>query len=155
MFGIVLIFGCSQQTDELTLNEKEDIENEIRNIMGQIIEAVRIHDIDKMFQYCLKNENYMYAANGTISKGFDENYKIASSIHSDPNNQSFYVSYDELIIRVINRNTAMVIGDGYFNDFPAEVGTKSIKLVITFLFEKIDGSWQLTVGHESTPDNLF
>jgi hypothetical protein len=150
-----LFFCCSQQTDDLTLNEKEAIENEIRNIMSQIVEAVRVHDVDKMFQYCLKNGTYIYAANGTISKSFDENYKIATTIHSDPKNQSFYVRYDELIIKVINRNSVMVVGDGYFYDFPAEAGTKSIKLVITFLFEKIDGSWLLTVGHESTHDILF
>jgi ketosteroid isomerase-like protein len=152
MFSMSLFFGCRQQAGELTEAEKTLIEQEIRNIMNQTLEAIKIHDVDKIMEHCLKNEDYLYSANGFLTKGFDENYKIASTIHSDPDNQSFFVNYEDLIIKVINRDCVMVVGDGYFKNIQDEDGSKSIRLAITFLFEKIDGQWLLTVGHESTPE---
>ena len=90
-----------------------------------------------------------------MTNGWDANYEICTSIHTNPKYQSYTVDYDEINIRVLNRDAVMLTGKGYFNNFPTEEGPKSIKLVVTFLMEKIDGNWVVTVGHESTQEDLL
>ena len=154
LLSVLTLFGCQKSTQDLTDTEKNEVEESIRQIMNDLDKTVEDHDFEKMMEYSWNDKDYIYVGNGTITKGWKNNYDVASTIHSNPKHQSFNVSYDELIVKVLSRDMAMVIGDGYFNNFPTDEGTKSLKMAVTFLFERIEGKWLLTVGHESTDEAI-
>ena len=64
-------------------------------------------------------------------------------------------SFHETIIKVINRDAVLLVGRGYFHNILTEEGVNSVDIVITFLLEKIDDKWVITVGHESYPEALL
>lgn len=152
---IITFWGCQNTTNELSESEKDSITKEVRSEFDKAIAAANNHDADAMMQIHWNSEDYMYVGHGTITKGWESVLKGANSMHSNPKYQSFTVDLDEVIIRVINRETAMITAEGYFNNFPTEEGPRSIKLALTFLMQKIDGNWVVTLGHESTPEGLF
>jgi hypothetical protein len=154
LLSMLLIFGCSQQNKELTEDEKTKIEQEISSIMDEINVGINAHDVDRFSSFWLKSEDLIYARDGHATRGFHDLYQIASDVHSNPKFQTFKISYDDMIIRVLGRDMVMVTGDCYLNDFPSEDCPKSLKLATTFLFENINGSWLMTIGHESTPDKF-
>jgi len=148
-------WGCQNSTNELSESEKDSIKKEVRHEFDKGITAASNHNADAVMQIHWNSEDYMYVGNGTITKGWDSMLKAFSSVHSNPKYQSFTVDLDEVIIRVIDREAAMVTAGGYFNNFPTEEGPKSIKLALTCLMQKIDGNWVVTNGHESTQEVLF
>jgi hypothetical protein len=150
MLSILLFFGCSQQSDTLTEDEKTKIEQEINSIMDQINEGMNTHDVDRIVANWLKTEDFIYVGNGHVI-AYDDLYKNLSQVHSNPRFQTTKISYDNMIIKVLSRDQVMVIGDCYLNDFPSGDGLKPLKFAITFLFENINDTWQMTIGHESTP----
>ena len=152
---LIILWGCQSSPTELSESEKDSIINEVGIQFERAMEAASDHDVDAMMQFEWNSQDYLYAGNGTITKGWESMLKGVNSIHSNPKYQSFTVVIDEFIIRVIDREAAMVTASGYFNNFPTEEGPKSINLIVTSLMEKIDGTWVITVGHESTQEDLF
>jgi len=155
ILAFITLYGCQQNKQELTEQERIEIEENVRNVMNDLIKAVNEHDVDKFMGYCWNNQDYYYAGNGTIFKGWKDNYNSAITIHSDPKYKSFTVNYSEIIVNVISKDVAKVIGIGMFKNFPTTDGETNIDLAITFLFERIDGKWLLTFGHESTYEQIF
>ncbi len=151
---IITFWGCQNTTNELSESEKDSIIEEVRIEFEKAISAATNHDADEMTSYWWDNEDFLYASNGSLIKGWEPGYEVANSIHSNPKYQSFSVDLDEVLISVINEGSAMVSAVGYFNNYPSEEGPRSIKLALTFLMQKIDGNWVITVGHESTPEDL-
>ncbi len=49
----------------------------------------------------------------------------------------------------------MLVGKGYFHNILTENGIKSVDLVITFLMEKINDEWVITIGHESSSEAIL
>jgi uncharacterized protein (TIGR02246 family) len=152
---LISFWGCQNTTNELNESEKDSITKEVRSEFDKAIAAASNHDADAMMQIHWNSTDYMYVGHGAITKGWESMLKGANSIHSNPKYQSFTVDLDEVIIRVINREAAMVTAGGYFNNFPTEEGPRSIKLALTCLMQKIDGNWVVTNGHESTQEALF
>ena len=152
---LISFWGCQNTTNELSDSEKDSITKEVRSEFDKAIAAANNHDADGIMQIQWNSPDYVYAGNGMITKGWESAHKAFSSVHSNPKYQSFTVDLDDVIIHVINREAAMVIAEGYFNNFPTNDGPKSIKLVFTALMERIDGKWVVTVGHESTPENMW
>lgn len=152
---IITFWGCQNTTNELSESEKDSITKEVRSEFDKVLAAANNHDADAMMQISWNSPDYMYVGNGTITKGWESVQKDANSIHSNPKYQSFTVDLDEVSIRVIDREAAMITAGGYFNNFPTEEGPRSIKLALTFLMQKINGNWVVTNGHESTPEDLF
>jgi uncharacterized protein (TIGR02246 family) len=74
---------------------------------------------------------------------------VVKSVHSNPKNQGFRLKFEETYVKVINQDCALVTGKGKFIDFPTEEGPVNKNLTVTFLFEKTDGKWLVTAGHES------
>ena len=152
---MLVVFGCSNNQTELTDSEKENIKAEVMDVFSNVTEEVNNHDYEKMMQYCWNDPNYIYVANGTLVKSWDSNYESASDIHSDPENQSFTVDYDEIIIKVLKRDAVLLVGNGSFHNINTDEGIKSVSLVVTFLMEKINNEWLITIGHESTYEKLL
>jgi hypothetical protein len=151
---LVSFWGCQNSANELSESEKDSIIMEVRSEFDKIITAANNHDADAMMQIHWNSQDYLYAGNGTITKGWESMLKVANSIHSNPKYQTYTVDLDEVIISVIEREAAMVTAVGYFNNFPTEEGPKSITFIETCLMQKIDGNWVVTVGHESTQEDL-
>jgi hypothetical protein len=155
LFIIALSWGCQNSPTPLSDAEKEDIKQEVKAAFEQTTAAVNIHDADKIMQACWNNEEYFYAANGTLMEGWKANHDAALSIHSNPKNQSFTLDYDAIIVKVLNQDAAMLVAKGAFNHILTEDGTESVDLVVTFLMEKIDNKWLITIGHESTGKSIL
>ena len=151
----IIFCGCQTAPAPLSESEKEEIIKEVRAAFDKTTLAVNTHDADQILDFCWNDNDYLYAADGTLDKGWDANYKAASSIHSNPNNQSFTIHYDEIIIKVLKRDAVMLVGKGAFNDILTEAGPKSVGMVVTFLIEKIDEKWVVTIGHESAAETLL
>jgi uncharacterized protein (TIGR02246 family) len=146
--------GCQNSTKELSEAEKDSIIKEVRSVSDKITTAANNHDADAMMQNSWNSPDYLYAVNGVLIRGWDSMLKVVDSIHSNPMNQTFTVDVDEKIVKVIDRDAAMVITVGYLNNFPTQEGPKSIKFVVTTLMQKIDGNWVVTVNHESQPEDM-
>lgn len=157
--SIILIalsfWGCQNSSAPLTESEEEAIKKEVREAFDAITPSVNMHDADKIMQACWKHEDYLYLANGSLVKGWEANLKEGTIIHSNPENQSFTVDYDEILITVLSRDAAMLVGNGAFHNIRTVDGIKSINLVVSFLMEKIDDEWLITIGHESTQESIL
>ena len=151
----LLFWGCESKSAQLSEAEKEEIKKEVINTSNATTLDVNAHDADKIMQACWNDKDYVYVANGVITKGWEENLKGSTIIHSNPKNQSYSVSFDEINIKVLSREAVMLVGKGAFHNILTEEGTKSVDLVVTFLMEKIDDEWLITVGHESTPEAIL
>ena len=154
IFALVLL-GCQSTSTPLTEVEMQEIRNEVRQSFKRTTEAVNNHDAVKIMESCWNDENYLYAANGTLTKGWDKNNDISTTIHSDPKNQLFTIEYDEISIRVLKRDAVLLVGKGYFHNILTKDGTKSVDLIVTFLMEKVNGKWVITIGHESYPEAIL
>jgi uncharacterized protein (TIGR02246 family) len=155
LISMLAIYGCQKTPAPLTNTEKEQIEAEVRAAFDKEIKAANDHDADAMMQVHWNSQDYLYAGNGNITRGWESMHKVVSSIHSDPKYLSYTVDPEEVFIRVINREAAIITAGGYFNNFPGDEGPKSVKFAVTLLIEKIDGQWLVTVGHESTADKVL
>jgi uncharacterized protein (TIGR02246 family) len=146
--------GCQSSSSELNEAEKEDIVKEVRIAFDKEIEAASKHNAADMMQCYWNDEAFLYTSNGELTRGWDAFNGIVTSIHSNPKYQSYTGHFDAITIRVLKRDAAMITGDGYLSDFPTEEGPKSIRIGVTYLMEKIDGNWLITVEHESTQEDL-
>jgi hypothetical protein len=151
---LISFWGCQTSINELSESEKDSIIKEVRSEFDKIITAANNHDADAMMQIHWNSPDYLYAGNGSLTKGWESMLAVANSIHSNPKYQTYTVDLDEVIISVIDRDAAMLTAAGYFNNFPTEEGPMSIKFVETCLMQKIDGNWVITVGHESSQEDM-
>ncbi len=151
---LIMFMGCQDIPTELSESEKDSIIQEVRTEYDKFIAAASAHDAAVMMQSQWNSEDFLFASNGTMIKGFDAMHNVVNSIHSESKNQSISIDLNEVMIRVINREAVMVSTEGYMNNFPTNEGPKSIMIVETVLMEKIDGKWVITVGHESTREDL-
>jgi len=139
-----------QQTSLLmTIGEIEAIKKEVNHVFELSADAASKHDVEAFMKYIWNNEDFVYAANGVLIKGWLNFYEVANSVHSNPKNQGFRLKFEETYVKVINRDSALVTGKGKFIDFPTVEGPVNKNLTATFLFEKTDGKWLVTAGHES------
>ena len=155
LISSIIIWGCQNNPTMLSDSDKESIIKEVRHEFDKLMAAANNHDADGIMQIMWNSPDYVYAGNGMITIGWEAALKAFSSVHSNPKYQSFSVDLDDVIIHVIDREAAMVVAEGYFNNFPTEEGPRSIKLAFTGLMQKIGGNWVITVGHESTAENMW
>ena len=155
LFIAASFWGCQSSPNPLSEQEKEVIEKEVRKAFDETTAAVNMHDADKIMQACWNDKDYFYAANGTLMNDWEANHEAATIIHSNPKNQTYTVDYDEIIVKVLNRDAVMLVGKGAFINILTEDGIKSVDLVVTFLMEKINNEWLITIGHESTGEAIL
>ena len=135
--------------------QKASIKQEVQAVFDASAKDAGNHNVKTIMKYFWNNENLVYAANGNLIKGWDAMYNVASTVHSKPENQKFYLNFDEVIIKVIDEKTALVNGVGQIVDIPVGDVTTTTNLTVTFLMEKIDDDWLVTAGQESTSDKVF
>jgi uncharacterized protein (TIGR02246 family) len=155
LISLLPIFGCQKAPAPLSETETEEIKKEVKEVFSQATKAANDHDADSMLSHDWNSGDYLYVANGEVMKGWEPKLKVATSIHTNPIYQSYTVDYDEIVMKVIDRNAVMITGSGYFNNFPGDEGPRSIKFAVTFLYQKIDGKWLMTIGHESTTEKAL
>ena len=151
---LISFWGCQNSSNELSESEKDSIIQEVRAEYDKFIAASSAHDAAVMMQSIRNSEDFLFASNGSRIKGYDEMHNVVNSIHSNPELQSYSVELNEVIIRVISHEAALLSIEGFLINFPTSEGPKSIKIVVTVLMEKIDSKWLITVGHESTREDL-
>ena len=149
-----ILTGCQNISTELGDSEKESIVQEVKKEYEKFIAAASKHDAALMMDFQWNSEDYHFASNGTITKGYEAMNKVVNSIHLNPELQSYSIELNDVMIRVISPNAAIVSAESFLNNFPTREGPKSIKMYETVLMEKIDDKWVITVGHESTREDL-
>jgi len=152
---LISFLGCQNTTNELSESEKDSIKEEVREVFDESIKAANAHDAAGMLAHDWNSQDYLYASNGNLMKGWNAKSDAVQSIHTNPELQSYGVVLDEVILRVISRQVVIITCTGHFSNFPKEQGPQDIKFVLTCLYEKINGKWVMTVGHESTHEQLF
>jgi uncharacterized protein (TIGR02246 family) len=155
---LLLIFSftaCEEKTEPLSDSDIEMVTNEVKEAFERSADAASNHDVDAIMKFLWNDEDLVYAGNGVLIKGWPNLYEVVNSVHSNPQNQGFRLEFDNTYVKVISHDCALVTGAGKFVDFPTEEGPVDKNLTVTFLFEKIDGKWLVTAGHESTPENIF
>jgi len=155
LFLLFTISGCKETTNELSDEEIQIIRGEVLEAFNQSKENANAHNSDAIIQSFWNNDDLVYAMNGNLTKGRSNLYEDVKKVHSNPQNQGFSIKIEPTYVRVINPECALVSVAGDLIDFPTEEGSVNKNLTMTFLFEKIDGKWLITAGHESTPENLF
>jgi uncharacterized protein (TIGR02246 family) len=155
MFLVITLPGCNNKVEPLSESEIEVIKNEVKNTFEQSAIAASRHDVEAITKFFWNNDEFVYAANGMLTNGWSNFYEAVNSVHSDPKNQGFSIEFQDVNIKVITAGCALVTAAGNLTDFPTEDGPATKKLTVTFLFEKIDGQWLITAGHESNPETLF
>jgi uncharacterized protein (TIGR02246 family) len=146
---VIALPGCKEKTEPLSDSEIEAIKNEVKSTLELSADAASKHDVEAIMKFFWNSEDFVYAGNGNFIKGWSNLYEAVNSVHSDPKNQEFRIGFETVDIKVITRDCALVTGAGNLIDFPTEEGPANKKLTVTFLFEKIDGKWIVTAGHES------
>jgi len=146
--------GCNNYK-ELTEAEKKSIIEEVTTVFEEGINAAVKHDADAMMQVHWNSQDYMASIDGILIKGWEPVFNMVSSVHSNPRYQSFTVDYDELIIKVISKDAALITSTGNILNVPSSEGLKSTKYVATMLMEKKDGNWVKTNVHESTQEDVY
>jgi uncharacterized protein (TIGR02246 family) len=149
MFLVIVLSGCENKVEPLSESKIEAIINEVKNTFELSADAASNHDVETIMKYFWNNEDFVYAGNGDFTKGWSNFYEAVNSVHSNPENQEFRIEFQDVYIKVITSECALVTAAGNLTDFPTEDGPATKKLTVTFLFEKIDGQWVITVGHES------
>jgi ketosteroid isomerase-like protein len=151
---LLTFIGCKNATTPISDAEKEQIKKEVKEVIVLFVKAANAHDAAAMTANNWNSSEFLYVSNGDLAKGWENNTKIATQIHSDPKYQTFTVDFDEVLMHVISREAVMVTASGKFGNFPVGVEPHDIPLVCTYLFEKKDGNWLITNGHESTNEEL-
>lgn len=146
---VIALSGCKEKTETLSESEIEAIKKEVKNTFELSADAASNHDVEAIMKYFWNKEDFVYADNGNLTNGWSNFYEAVNSVHSDPENQGFRIEFQEVNIKVITTECALVTGAGNLIDFPTKDGPATKKLTVTFLFEKIDGQWVITAGHES------
>jgi uncharacterized protein (TIGR02246 family) len=149
LLPLLLISGCKNISNELSEVEKNNIKEEVRNILEKGIIAANKHDPDAMMKVHWKSDEYLAIYNGTSVKGWETCNEMVSYVHSNPRNQSFTIEQQVVDIRVLNNLTAFVIAKGKFINVPTRDSTITEEFAETMLVEKIDGTWKITAVHES------
>ena len=141
--------------EPLTEAQIQVIKNEINTAFEQSANTASQHNAEEIMSFLWNTDDLVYAANGNLIKGWTNFSEVVNAVHTDPKNQDFRLAFESTYVKVINRECALVTGKGKLIDLPSEEGPVDNDLTVTFLFEKIDGKWLITAGHESTPENLF
>ena len=152
---VIALSGCKNKVEPLSESKTEAIINEVKNTFELSADAASNHDVEAIMKYFWNNEDFVYAGNGNLTKGWSNFHEAVSSVHSDPKNQGFRIEFQDVYIKVITSECALVTAAGNLKDFPTINGPATKKLTVTFMFEKINGQWVVTAGHESNPETLF
>ena len=152
---LISFWGCQNTIDELSESEKDTIVKEVSQVFEEGMIAANRHDEEAMMQVHWNSKEYIAAIDGYLIKGWEGTNEAVTYIHSNPKYQSFTVNHEELIVKVLSVDAAIVTASGNLNNVPTSEGLKSTKFVVTMLMEKIDGKWLKTVVHESTQEDLF
>ncbi|MFC2124734.1 nuclear transport factor 2 family protein [Bacteroidota bacterium] len=149
VISILALYGCQKSESVLTDIKKSEIEESVKNAFNDIIATVNDHDVNSMMEYYWNNENFAFVRNGIILQGWDDLYKIRSAAHSNPENQSFTMTVDQIKVNVYTTDMAMVSAIGTINNLPSEEGTISVSVAATYLMQKINNRWIVIHGHTS------
>lgn len=155
LLSMLAFWGCQNTQTVLSDAEKEQIKEEVATVFGQMMKGADDHNPDEMMSHAWNNDEFIYVSNGTVINGWEAMMKTVASIHANPEFQSYTVNIEETVIKVICNDAAMVTATGYFGNFPGEQGPRTVQMAVTYLFEKIDGKWLVTIGHESTQEKLL
>ena len=152
---VLILWGCQNSTTVLSDAEKESIKNEVQTTFDQMTSAANTHKPDDILKYSWNDEEFLYAGSGKIIKGWNNFYDIVSSVHTNSPSLPFTMQFDESVIKVLDKDLAMISAAGKVTSSPPGQETTIVPIAVTFLMQKIDGKWLLTVGHESTGERIF
>jgi len=148
LLAVILVAGCqAPASDEMTAEEKADVERQVVAVLDGEFEAVKALDLDR--------------ANGAYSRGLV--YAHDGVIETDwavmkAQDRAFYGSLQsidgtvgEKIVRVLGPEAAVVTAPAGVT-FTDTAGVQMrAELALTWVLSKSEDGWKIVVQHNSTP----
>jgi len=148
LFAILLI-GCTSQAPKiLTDTEKEAIKNEVKKEFNAMVEACNKVDIQTALKYYLDSPDFI----GLGVDGMLVDFATFKKMNEDFFNSAISVQFPSIkeVFKVLAEDKVLLIWQ-----YKAEAIFKTNekitfdKVGVTFLFEKIDGTWKIVFYQES------
>lgn len=149
------IYSCQKAPALLTESEKEAISNEVKTAFKQMNAMMNSHNVDEMMKLYVDDDDFIYAASGNLYTKLGDLRESVGRVHSNPMLLPFTVTFNEIKIRVLERDLTMLSGLGLVKSSIGSEQEKSLQIVITFLMKKTEGQWMIISGHESTKEIVF
>jgi uncharacterized protein (TIGR02246 family) len=150
-----LVAGCGRVAPRISEAEKERISAEVFAAYERMEEAINRHDVDELYRHYWNDQDLIMAGNGAIHYGWSDMREVSRAIHADPDVQPLLWKAGQKDIRVIGRNAAVLTVAGMLIHTQKDEDAQPARLAATFLMEKIDGVWLVTVEHESAQGIIF
>jgi hypothetical protein len=149
LLAAIFIAGCtSQQSDQLTQQQKDQIKSEVKVVYDSIMAAHERLDFSRMLQYFVDSPEFaIYFADGsrmdfqTFKKSALEEMNAIADLKVTMDPEKYTVlTKDHVIYSFVDRGyVSFKSGDKMTVDPGA----------YTWIFRKIDGQWKLIYSHES------
>lgn len=126
----------------LVRSETGDTQADIRAVMDMQVEAWNRGDIEAFLEGYWKSPDLLFASRGTFSRGWDpllERYR-----KSYPEGKMGRLSFDDLVIRELGRDSAWVTGF-----WRLEMEDASPHGAFTLLFRRTEDGWRIIHDHTS------
>ena len=140
---ILILIGCqSNNSQELSEQEISKIKSEINNRVDSYFEAVKVLNLEEMFEFWSDSEDFIFAGDGRILGGYKE-WTNEMNQFAEITDHFLYWNNKNIKIEALSRNAA-----SYTMEFDNErIGvsgdTLNTKGSWTYVFKKNEGKWRV------------
>ena len=142
IISLIIATGCTDTHTDLTNNTKIEIESEVHNAFKGMVEASKLFDADRYFEYFDKEKFSGLNADGTVwhsMKDFEALIRPGFSMIE----KSEFLNFSNVKITVINHTTAILV-----NEYKASVLLKNGQSAQQAgggaqVWSKSNGAWKL------------
>lgn len=140
---ILILIGCqSNNSQELSEQEKSKIKNEINNRVDRYFEAVKLLNLEEMYEFWSESEDFIFAGDGRILGGNKE-WTNEMNEFAEITDHFIYWNNKNIKIEVLSQNAA-----SYTMEFDNErIGvsgdTLNTKGAWTYVFKRDKGDWRV------------
>lgn len=155
LISVFTLSNCQKVPATLTEAEKEAITNEVKAIFKQMNAMMNSHNVDEIMKFYVDDDDFIYAASGNLHTKFGDLQQAVRRVHSNTNLLPFTVTFNEVKVRILERDLVMLTGLGLVNSSIGSEKEKSLQIVITFIMKNTEGKWMIISGHESTKEIVY
>ena len=128
------------------VEEREQIDQEIRQTVSDYFDAVRAKDIEKLLSFWCNSEDFVFAGDGRIRGGYDEWTKwLVARMGQIDRWESWEVS--DIHVTILSRNAAAYTMNFHYS-FVEQGKQRAVRGSWTYVFRhQSEGVWQVVAGN--------
>ena len=146
---LILLFSCQDFNSPLTDSEKNKIIQDIDQLSEELWDAWNSRDYAKYMDYYLNSDDYTFAANGYIVRGWDTFYDTVN-VHVAYYNRA-EVKTIKKYIDVIDRDFVIVHQLYSWDANLIQGGEEKMNCTYTTVYIRQNGEWKIWSTSESCP----